>query len=157
LEVPPTSSVPRSQIGPRNGYYAPNFSLNNVNTNATTSLSDYEGQAVIIFFWATWCPYCKAEMPSIEMIYKAYADKGLTVLAVDVAEDASMARKYRDAHSLTFPILDDAGRDVSSKYEVTAFPTFFFVDPSGVISFINIGSVGYWGIDNKVKTMLGLP
>lgn len=157
LNVSPTSPVPRSQVGPLNGYYAPNFSLNNVNNNAQTSLSDYEGQAVIIFFWATWCPYCKAEMPALQMIYQTYKDRGLTVLAVDVGENASQARNYRDAHSLTFPILDDAGRDVSSAYQVTAFPAHFFVDPSGVISSINIGGLDYWTLNNKVKAMLGLP
>lgn len=157
LDVPPTSLVPRDKIGPRNGYYAPNFSLNNVNNNVTTSLSDYEGQAVIIFFWATWCPYCKAEMPAMQMIYEAYKDQGLTVLAVDVGENPSMARGYRDDHALTFPILDDAGRDVSSSYQVTAFPAHFFVDPSGVISSINIGGLDYWALSNKVKGMLGLP
>ena len=157
LNAAPTIPVPRSQVGPSNGYYAPNFSLNNVNNNVTTSLNDYEGQAVIIFFWATWCQYCKAEMPAVQMIYQAYKDKGLTVLAVDVGESASMARSYRDAHFLTFPILDDAGHDVASTYQVTGFPTFFFVDPSGVISSINVGSVGYWGFDKKVKAMLSLP
>lgn len=157
LDVPPTSSVPRSQVGPHNGYYAPNFSLVNVDNNEQTSLSDYEGQAVIIFFWATWCPYCKAEMPALQMVYQTYKDKGLTVLAVDVGENASMARNYRDAHALTFPILDDAGRDVSSSYQVTAFPAHFFVDPSGVISSVTIGGLDYWSLTNKVKGMLEMP
>ncbi len=157
LEISPTSPVPKSQIGPYNGYYAPNFSLNNINDNVQTSLSDYEGQAVIIFFWATWCQYCRAEMPNVEMIFDNYRDQGLVVLAVDVGESAKLARTYRDEQFLTFPILDDASRKVSSKYQVTAFPTFFFVNPSGVITSVNIGGVGYWRLDSQVKTMLNLP
>lgn len=157
LTLEPTGSpVPQSQVGPFNGYYAPNFSLTNIDGNKTASLSDYRGQAVLIFFWATWCPYCKAEMPAVEMVYKAYKDKGFTVLAVDVGESAGLARQYQDAHDITFPILDDPNRSAASAYDVTAFPTYFFVDPSGVISSINIGSVGYWGFDGKVKSMLGL-
>jgi peroxiredoxin len=157
LAVTPTSTVPRSRIGPYNGYYAPDFSLKNINDNVTTSLSNYEGQAVIVFFWATWCPHCKAEMPAMQMVYDAYKNKGLTVLAVEVGENASLGGSYRDAHALTFPILNDAGRDVASTYQVTAFPSHFFVDPSGVISSVTIGGLDYWALTNKVKGMLNLP
>ncbi|MFN8380444.1 MAG: redoxin domain-containing protein [Anaerolineales bacterium] len=157
INVSPTNPVPRSQIGPLNGYYAPDFSLTNINGDVTTNLSDYEGKAVIIIFWATWCPECKTEIPALQMIYQNYKDNGMTVLAVDVGENASLARMYRDSYLLTFPILDDASRIASSTYQVTALPTYFFVDPSGLISSINIGPVGYWGFDSKVKTMLNLP
>ncbi|MBI3150838.1 MAG: redoxin domain-containing protein [Chloroflexi bacterium] len=157
LEILPTSTIPKSQIGPFVGYYAPDFTLVNLNDNVKTRLSDHEGKAVIIFFWTTWCQFCEAQMPTVEMLYKGYKDKGLVILAVDVGESETYARMYRDSHSLTFPILDDAGRDVSSKYHVTAYPTYFFVDPSGVISSIKIGVLDYWGFDNKVKAMLGLP
>lgn len=156
-EVAPTSPIPSSRIGPHNGYYAPNFRLTNINTNEQTSLSDHKGKAVLIFFWATWCPYCKADMPSVEMVYKAYKEKGFTVLAVDVGESAALATSYRDAHAITFPLLDDAGREVSSLYGVTAFPTYFFVDPNGVISSVQSGALGYWGFDAEVKSMLSLP
>ncbi len=156
LDILPTNTIPKSQIDPAKGSYAPDFSLTNVNSNQQVKLSDYEGQAVVIFFWATWCQYCKAEMPTIQMIYQTYQDEGLVVLAIDVGESAAQARKYRDAHSLTFPILDDAGRDVSSKYRVTTFPTLFFVDPSGVISSTKIGVLDYWGFNKKVRIMLNL-
>lgn len=157
INVSPTNPVPRSQVGPLDGYYAPDFSLNNINGDVTTSLSEYDGKAVIIIFFATWCPECKTEIPALQMIYQNYKDKGMTVLAVDVGENASSARMYRDSYLLTFPVLDDASRIVSSTYQVNALPTYFFVEPSGLISSINIGTVGYWGFDTKVKTMLNLP
>ncbi len=152
----PTKTIPRSQIGPFIGYYAPDFSLTNVNSNEQVSLSNYEGQVVIIYFWATWCQYCKEEMTLLQMIYRSYQDEGLVVLAVDVGESADLARYYSNANSLTFPILDDADRDVSSKYEVTAFPILFFVDQSGVISSTNLGVMDYWKFNKKVRTMLNL-
>lgn len=157
INVSPTNPVPRSQVGPLDGYYAPDFSLNNINGDVTTSLSEYDGKAVIIIFFATWCPECKTEIPALQMIYQNYKDNGMTVLAVDVGENASSARMYRDSYLLTFPVLDDASRIVSSTYQVNALPTYFFVEPSGLISSINIGTVGYWGFDTKVKTMLSLP
>ena len=153
----PTSVIPKPKVGVVQGASAPDFKLTNVNTDKKVKLSDYEGKAVIIFFWATWCQYCKMEMPEIQKIYQAYKDQGLVVLAVDVGENASLARKYGEAHSLTFPILNDAGNDLSSQYRVTAFPTHFFVNPSGVISSVNVGSMGYLGLNTMVRAMLNLP
>ncbi|MBI5824946.1 MAG: TlpA family protein disulfide reductase [Chloroflexi bacterium] len=157
LTATPTNAVPRSQIGPVVGSYAPDFTLLDINTNEMTSLSDYEGQAVIVYFWTTWCPFCEAQMPTVEMLYQRYKDEGLVILAVDVGESVAYALDYQAGHPMSYAILDDAGRVASSQYLVTAYPTYYFVDPSGLISYIQIGILDYWGFDAKVKTMLGLP
>ncbi|MEK6754510.1 MAG: TlpA disulfide reductase family protein [Chloroflexota bacterium] len=157
LTATPTNAVPRSQIGPAVGSYAPDFTLLDINKNVTTRLSDYEGQAVIVYFWTTWCPFCEAQMPTVEMLYQRYKDEGLVILAVDVGESVAYALDYQAGHPMSYSILDDAGRVASSQYLVTAYPTYYFVDPSGLISFIQIGILDYWGFDAKVKTMLGLP
>jgi peroxiredoxin len=95
-------------------------------------------------------------MPEVEKVYKTYKDQGFVVLAVDVGESAGKARKYGDALSLTFPILNDDGRDVYSKYHVSAFPTHFFVSSSGLVYSVNVGTMGYSGLNSKVRLMLGL-
>ncbi|MDO9300782.1 MAG: redoxin domain-containing protein [Anaerolineales bacterium] len=156
LYVLPTIPIPKSQIAPVKGSYAPDFSLTNVNGNQKVKLSNYGGKAVIIFFWATWCQYCKAEMSSMKLIYQAYESQGLVVLAVDVGESAGLARKYSEGNSLTFPVLNDAGSDVSSKYRVTAFPTHFFINPSGIVTSVNVGAMDYLGLNTKVRAMLNL-
>lgn len=163
LAVSPTSvsvlqtSVAIGKVGPIRGYLAPDFSLVNVSDNSTVSLSNYRGKAVIVFFWATWCQFCNREMPSLQMVYETYKDDGLVVLAVDVGESASKARNYKDANRLTFPVLDDSGNGVASTYRVTGFPTHYFVDPSGVITRINIGGMDYWALTGEVKSLLNLP
>jgi peroxiredoxin len=155
--VLPTIDIPKPEVGVVEGASAPEFKLTNVNTDKKVKLSDYEGKAVLIFFWATWCKYCEMEMPEVQKVYQAYRDQGFVVLAVDVGESAGKARKYRDKHSLTFPVLNDDGSDVSSKYRVTGFPTHFFVNPSGVISSVNVGTLNYVGLNTKVRSMLNLP
>lgn len=150
------TSVAKAKVGVGRGYYAPDFSLTNVNDNATVNLYDYKGKAVIVFFWATWCRYCKAEMPAIQMLYETYESQGLVVLGVDVGESASQARAYKSANSITFPILNDAGNNVAATYQVTAFPTHYFIDPNGVITSINIGGMDYWALTGKVKGMLNI-
>ncbi len=153
----PTSTIAKPKVGVVQGASAPDFKLTNVTTDKKVKLSDYEGKAVLIFFWATWCQYCEMEMPEVQKVYQAYKDQGFVVLAVDVGESAGKARKYRDKHSLTFPILNDDGSDVSSKYRVTGFPTHFFIDPSGVISSVNVGTMNYVGLNTMVRSMLNLP
>jgi cytochrome c biogenesis protein CcmG, thiol:disulfide interchange protein DsbE len=150
----PTVTISAAQIAPIQGSYAPDFKLTNVATNKKVQLSDYKGKAVLVFFWATWCPYCEAEMPEIQKVYEEYQNQGFVVLAVDVGETAGKARKYRNKHSLTFPVLNDDGSDVSSKYRVSAFPSHFFVRPSGVISSVDVGSFGYAGLAARVKALL---
>jgi len=149
--------VPTDMVGPLNGYYAPDFKLVNVNDDRKTRLSDYRGQAVIIFFWATWCDYCDIEVAALEMLYKTYKDEGLIVLAVDVNESPFYARSYRDRHGMTFPILDDPQSKVYNQYRVTGLPTHFFVERSGVISAIRVGFLDYWNFNRKVREMLDLP
>ncbi len=152
----PTNTIAKPEVGVVQGASAPDFKLTNINTDKKVKLSDYKGKAVLIFFWATWCSYCKMEMPEVQRIYQAYQDQGFVVLAVDVGESAGKARKYRDALSLTFPILNDDGSDVSSKYRVSAFPTHFFVNPSGVITSVNVGTLGYMGLNAIVRSTLNL-
>jgi cytochrome c biogenesis protein CcmG, thiol:disulfide interchange protein DsbE len=152
----PTSTIARPEVGIVQGASAPDFKLTNVNTDKKVRLSDYEGKAVLIFFWATWCQYCEMEMPEVQKVYQAYKNQGFVVLAIDVGESAGKARKYRDKHSLTFPILNDDGSDVSSKYRVTGFPTHFFINPSGVISSVNVGTLNYAGLNTRVRSMLNL-
>ncbi|MBI5954069.1 MAG: TlpA family protein disulfide reductase [Chloroflexi bacterium] len=152
--VLPTVAMPKPPVGVVEGASAPDFKLTNVNTDKKVRLSDYQGKVVIVFFWATWCQYCKMEMPEMEKVYRAYKDQGLVVLAVDVGETAGKARKYRDANSLTFPILNDSESEVSSKYRVTGLPTQFFVNPSGVISSVNVGTMDYSSLNLMVRRIL---
>jgi peroxiredoxin len=150
------TSVAKAKVGVSRGYYAPDFSLTSVSDNRTVSLYDFKGKGVIVFFWATWCRYCNAEMPAMQMLYETYESQGLMVLGVDVGESASKGRAYKEKNSITFPILNDAGNNVAATYQVTGFPTHYFIDPNGVITSINIGGMDYWALAEKVKGMLNI-
>jgi peroxiredoxin len=147
--------IPSSKIGPDVGKYAPNFTLKNVSTGSGESLNAYRGRSVVILFWATWCGYCKQEMPSLQKIYEANRAAGLVVLAVDVGESASKARGYRDSQNLTFPVLNDSSEDVAQKYRVTGYPTNFFVDSTGRVFSIEVGMMDYASLETEVRALLG--
>jgi len=123
---------------PQAGFAAPDFTLE-TRDGETISLSDLRGQAVLLNFWATWCPPCRAEMPAIQSVYERYRDQGFTVLAVDVGEGDAQVGAFVDEQGLTFPILMDRDANVSHRYQVRAMPSTFFIDPSGVIREVTLG------------------
>lgn len=162
MPVTPTLSIMQTSLakamtGPSIGYFAPDFSLTNVDSSSNVSLGQHNGRPVIVFFWATWCSFCEAEAPTLQMIYESYHADGLEILAVDVGESAGQARSYKKSHSLTYTVLDDPGEDVAAKYQVTSLPRLFFIDPSGKISYIGVGLMDYWKINSEVQEIMGNP
>lgn len=151
------TAVAQAKVGPIRGYFAPDFTAENISTGQMAKLSDYKGKAVLLFFWATWCPYCEAEAPSLQNVYKVYQDDGFVILGINVGENSSLASAYADSHLLTYSIIDDESRSVARLYQVNSFPSHYFIDPNGVITQITIGAMDYWGLDAQIKGDLGLP
>jgi len=125
---------------PQQGFLAPDFNLLTT-TGESVKLSDYRGQAVLINLWATWCPPCRAEMKSIDKIYKEYKDQGLVVLAVNMTyqDDASKVMPFVTEEGLTFPILLDESGDVGNAYQIRSLPSSFFIGRDGAIHEVVIG------------------
>jgi len=105
------------------------------------SLSAYKGKVVILNFWATWCPPCRAEMPSMETLYKRFQNQGLEILAVDLGETAATVQQFIRNYNYTFPILLDLNTQAGSLYGVEAIPTSFIIDRSGKIISRIVGSI----------------
>ncbi len=122
------------------GFQAPDISLQS-STGDVIALSDFRGQPVLINFWASWCPPCRAEMPAMEQVYKEYQDQGFVVLAVNATnqDNPSLALSFAEEHNLTFPILLDMEGTASHQYNVQSLPTSFFVDRFGKIQEIVVG------------------
>lgn len=126
-----TSAVPGT--GSLIGTEAPNFTLTDMQ-GEEVSLSQYRGKVVILNFWATWCPPCREEMPSMEELYQRTRDQGLVMLAVNVEENGRQAvRRFLDKTPYSFPILLDSERSVQSAYGVFRFPESFIIDRNGVV------------------------
>jgi len=97
------------------------------------ALSSYKGKVVILNFWATWCPPCRSEMPSMETLYQRFKNDGLEILAVNTGEDSNTVRQFIQNNRYTFPVpLDTSGR-VSALYGVQAIPTSYIIDRTGKI------------------------
>ncbi len=121
----PATSVASSAAPP-----APDFTVPTLDGDRL-SLRDFRGQYVLLNFWASWCPPCKAEMPELHAYYRSYQDKGFTLLAINVNDDPDEARAFIEANGFTFPVgLDTNGR-VFNSYGGSALPTSFLIDPQG--------------------------
>jgi peroxiredoxin len=120
------------------GFTAPEFTLETLDGQMLT-LSDLRGQAVLVNFWATWCPACRAEMPAIQQVYDQYRDQGFMVLAVNLREGDAQVSAFAGQQGLTFPILMDRDGQVFARYRVKALPSSFFVDRAGVIRQVTVG------------------
>ncbi|MFQ5913772.1 MAG: peroxiredoxin family protein [Nitrospinota bacterium] len=104
-------------------------------------LSDLRGQVVLINFWATWCPPCRAEMPSMNDLYKGYRDKGFEILAISSdVEGKRVVAPFVEKYGLTFPVLLDPKNDVGSRLQMRGIPSTFLLDKEGRIAGLEIGA-----------------
>ena len=108
-------------------------------------LADLKGRLVLVNFWATWCPPCRREMPSMERLYQQFKERGLTVLAVDVGEDMDTVFAFTGQldPAPTFPLLLDTDSQVAQDWGVKGLPTSFVVDPEGRVIIRAVGGTEF--------------
>lgn len=107
----------------------------------TVDLDKLRGKLVLINFWATWCPPCRKEMPSLQRLWKKLGGSGLQVVAVNVGEDADTVFAFMGIleNSPTFPIVFDKDSEVMRKWPIRGLPTTFLVDKNGKTIYRAIG------------------
>jgi peroxiredoxin len=124
------------------GDLAPELSVTNADGTTTQltdlhgnpiRLADLRGYAVWLNFWASWCPPCQYETPTLRAIAERDRIKGLVVIGIQVQQIQDDAQQYADRYELKYPIGSDVTGDVFHAYRVFALPTQFFIDPNGVI------------------------
>ena len=111
---------------------APDFTLKDI-YGKTLSLSSLKGKVVLINFWATWCPPCKAEMPSMNKIYLDMRAQGFEIIAVSTDNSLSTVKDFLGRNRLDFPVLFDEDKAVARQYHVFSMPTTFLIDRNGMI------------------------
>ena len=133
----PTLSTTLSAVTP---VEAPDFTLHDMD-EAEHTLSGLRGNVVLVNFWATWCPPCRKEMPSLESLYQRYRERGFRVVAVNQWESPDHVFSYMGELDVfpTFPILFDRKSEVADHYGVRGLPTSFIVDRNGRITHKAVG------------------
>jgi len=111
---------------------APDFTLRDLQ-GKDIALSSLKGKVVLLNFWATWCPPCKAEMPAMNRLYHEIKARGFEIIAVSTDNSLSTIRDYLAKNRVDFPILHDEKKSVSKQYRVFSMPTTFLIDKNGTI------------------------
>ena len=101
-----------------------------------------KGNVILLEFWATWCPYCRSEQQIVDNLQKEFADKGLVVLAVDVAESKKKVKQYlqENPRSVRIVLTDDT--NLAAMYAATRYPIYVVIDRDGNIAGQQNGAAG---------------
>jgi peroxiredoxin/outer membrane lipoprotein-sorting protein len=149
------AAATEAQSSPILGAEAPDFTLPDAGGHPV-HLRDLRGKVLVVDFWATWCPPCRAQMPILQQMQKELAGQGLVVLGLDVGEDAATVSAFAKQQSYTFALLVGAEPDVSAKYYVEAYPTTFVVDRQGRIAYRDMGGDSPDKLRSAVKAALDM-
>ncbi len=114
------------------GKLAPDFSLVD-RKGKTWTLSELKGQVVFVNFWATWCPPCREEMPSMQRLYSNLPKNKFKMLAILNKDDPKLADSFAKKLGITIPILDDQENLIGPSYGLTGLPETFIVDKEGIL------------------------
>lgn len=138
--LPPGSTTAGAIPAPQEGFQAPDFELNSLDGEAF-ALSELRGKAVLLNFWASWCPPCRSEMPAMQQVFMDYEHGEFIILAVNnTHQDRSdHVEAFVLEQGLMFPVLLDITGEVSDRYQVHSMPTSFFIDPNGIVREVVIG------------------
>lgn len=125
----------------RIGSAAPDFTVHD--SDRTVTLSQLKGQVVVLNFWATWCPPCIEEMPSLVQMQERLKSKGVTVLAVSVDADENDYRRFLRDHNVNLLSVRDASQKSNELYGTFKFPETYVIDRNGVVRRKFIGAVDW--------------
>lgn len=131
------------------------FTLSDLEGNSVT-LSSFKGKVVFLNFWATWCPPCCSEMPSMQKLHDKMKDKDFAMLAVDVGERKAGVAAFVDKNNYKFTVLLDSEHKVSSDYKVAGIPTTLIIDKEGKVVLREVGSRDWDSSDiiEKISSLL---
>lgn len=136
---------------------APDFQLELFDGGAF-HLSDYRGQVVLVNFWASWCPPCRAEAPDLQALYTQYRAAGFTLVGVNMLESSrDKATNFIKAFGISYPNGEDRGQSVTRRYRVEGPPESFLIDRRGNIRKFYIGSVHFDLVSGAIEALLAEP
>ena len=143
-----TSAIPISV-----DYPAPDVKLVDLD-NQPVSLSDFKGQVVLYNSWATWCPPCKEEMPTLNAYYQAHHLAGFAVVAIEDGEPRTEVADYVRANGLTFPVWPDPKWVASTAFKTQVLPASFLIDRTGKVVLAWTGPISQENLEKYVTPII---
>ncbi len=133
---------------------APELTLSDTQ-GVSRSLADYRGQVVLINLWATWCPPCKEEMPTLQAFYDKHKDKGFVIIAINDGDPAPDVLQFVKDYRLTFPVwLDPTYIATEKAFKTLNLPSSFVIDRDGTIRLRWVGGISRRTLDKFVTPII---
>ena len=134
-------------------YPAPELSLQNVN-GAAESLIDYRDKVVLVNNWATWCPPCKAEIPTLEAYYKAHTTDGFVIIGVEAGEPQNDVLKFVQDNGMTYPVWIDLNGAVLDAFNNENLPSSYVIDRTGTVRLAWVGEISSEMLEKYITPLL---
>lgn len=134
-------------------YPAPQLTLENVN-GETESLEDFSGQVLLLNNWATWCPPCKAEMPTLKKFHEAHSAEGFTIIGVEAGDGKDEVLQFAQSLSLTFPIWLDPDGMALNAFKNGNLPNSYVIDRNGIVRYAWTGEISLAMLEKYVTPLI---
>ena len=134
-------------------YAAPELTLQNVNGN-TESLTDYRDKVVLVNNWATWCPPCKAEIPTLEAYYKAHSEQGFVIIGIEAGEAQKDVLQFVQGANITYPIWFDLKNASLNAFRSANLPNSFVIDRKGIVRLAWVGQINREVLEKYVTPLI---
>ena len=134
-------------------YPAPQLSLENI-SGKTESLADFRDKVVLVNNWATWCPPCKAEMPTLVAFYNEHQSDGLMIIAIEAGEAKDQVQSFAEQYKMPFAVwLDPQGKSVNA-FKNQNLPSSYVIDRSGIVRLMWTGEINRETLEKYVTPLL---
>jgi peroxiredoxin len=118
------------------------------------AFSDYAGQVILVNNWATWCPPCKAEMPTLEAYYQDHLAQGFVIVAIESGEPSEEVAEFVRQHDLSFPVWPDPGVRALATFKNDALPSTYVIDRQGQVRLAWVGPISRELLEKYVTPMI---
>lgn len=149
-----TESEQVSAVPAQVEFAAPSLTLSDLQ-GTPRALSDYRGQVVLVNLWATWCPPCKAEMPTLDAYYQAHRKEGFTLIAINAGDSAELVQEFVKQYQLSLPVWLDPQNEASRVFRVMSYPSSFVIDRQGVVRLAWVGAITRNMLEKYVTPLIG--
>ncbi|MBW0001591.1 MAG: redoxin domain-containing protein [Verrucomicrobia bacterium] len=136
------------------GKAAPDWQLSDVN-GKPLKLADFKGKVVVLDFWATWCPPCRAEIPGLVAIQKKYANQGLSIIGISLDEQGpTVVKPFIDRFAINYPVVMGNEKVLTDYGGISAIPTTFVIDREGNVVAAHEGYTDQATFESEIKPLL---
>jgi len=149
-----TPQTDLSAVPVKTNFSAPEVALTDTR-GVTHSLADYRGKVVLVNLWATWCPPCKAEMPTLQSFYNKYKEDGFTIVAINDGDPTADVLQFENDYQLSFPIwLDPEYYATEQAFKTLNLPSSFLIDRAGTVRLMWVGEISRKMLDQYVTPII---